>query len=228
MSDDENPPLPPKTMEDILRDLMAVLPALVAQAVAALPTTPLVPTTSLQPALTPAALPTPPVILGPPLIAQPPPLIIPTPTSSRLGDLSKLDSRYRNKEDRQILSLGGVQLSYTDAAPRDYKSLNAIVVPLSEYFAILCMYAQPTGQAHWVARQFWRYNVHLSKIAAEYEFAAVLEYHMEFFPTPPRRHAAPWGLLWMGTSRRQPHEQHCSMTGGSPLLRPNNGFVKGF
>jgi hypothetical protein len=96
-------------------------------------------------------------------------------------DLSKLDSRYRNKEDRQTLSLGGVQLSYTDAAPRDYKSLNAIVVPLSEYFAILYMYAQPTGQSDWVARQFWRYNVHLSKIAAEYEFAAVVEYHMEFF-----------------------------------------------
>ncbi|KAJ7288817.1 hypothetical protein C8J57DRAFT_981295, partial [Mycena rebaudengoi] len=89
-------------------------------------------------------------------------------------DLSKLDSRYRNKEDRQTLSLGGVQLSYTDAAPRDYKSLNAIVVPLSEYFAILCMYAQPTGRKHIGSRAN-------SGIAAEYEFAAVVEYHMEFF-----------------------------------------------
>ncbi|KAJ7807588.1 hypothetical protein B0H14DRAFT_3483070 [Mycena olivaceomarginata] len=193
---------------------MAALPALVAQAVAAASPAPVTPhrlTTWLQP---PAV----PFIQAPPLFAQPPPLVIPTPFVAPLtqnpaaGAYSSLLDEFPDlrggsycvsdparaqglgsvqagftlpeQRGRQTLSFSGVQLSYMDAAPRDYKSLNAI----------------PTGQSHWVARQFWRYNVHLSKIAAEYELAAVVEYHMEFLPASSRGNATPWGLFGMGTS----------------------------
>ncbi|KAJ7862046.1 hypothetical protein B0H14DRAFT_2575689 [Mycena olivaceomarginata] len=69
MSDDELNTPPPKTAEDILKELMAALPALVAQAVAAASPTPVTPQANNL-----AAPPVVPFIQAPPLFAQPPPL----------------------------------------------------------------------------------------------------------------------------------------------------------
>ncbi|KAJ3779732.1 hypothetical protein GGU10DRAFT_337764 [Lentinula aff. detonsa] len=84
----------------------------------------------------------------------------------RASDLYKLDSRYRDKTERQILSLKGetLELTTNDSAYRDYKSLNAIAIPLSTYFSILVSHAETSG-----------------KIASEYEWSAVIAYHMAFF-----------------------------------------------
>ncbi|KAJ3978889.1 hypothetical protein F5890DRAFT_1377207, partial [Lentinula detonsa] len=101
----------------------------------------------------------------------------------RASDLYKLDSRYRDKTERQILSLKGetLELTTNNAAYREYKSLNAIAVPLSTYFSILLTHAEAAGKVSLIASDFFKYNAHLIKITSEYEWSAVVGYHMAFF-----------------------------------------------
>jgi len=60
------------------------------------------------------------------------------------SDLYKLDSRYQDKTERQMLALNSTTLELTtnDTALKEYKSLNSILVHLSTYFSILIMHAQ--------------------------------------------------------------------------------------
>lgn len=99
------------------------------------------------------------------------------------SDLYKLDSRYRDKTERQALTLNGTTLELTsnDSALKDYKSLNSIAIPLDTYFSILIMHTQHTGHSASIAVNFFHYNAHLIKIASEYEWPAVVAYHMAFF-----------------------------------------------
>ncbi|KAJ3767103.1 hypothetical protein FB446DRAFT_696740 [Lentinula raphanica] len=101
----------------------------------------------------------------------------------RASDLYKLDSRYRDKSERQILSLKGetLELTTNDTAYREYKSLNAIVIPLSTYFSILLCHAEASGKVSRISMDFFKYNAHLIRIASEYEWSAVIAYHMAFF-----------------------------------------------
>ncbi|KAF7312591.1 Integrase/recombinase xerD [Mycena indigotica] len=61
---------------------------------------------------------------------------------------------------------------------KSYKNLNSVLFPLHTFFAILT--------AHLPARvgataYFYRYLTHISTLATEYEWAAVLEYHTLYF-----------------------------------------------
>ncbi|KAJ3759705.1 hypothetical protein FB446DRAFT_626399, partial [Lentinula raphanica] len=101
----------------------------------------------------------------------------------RASDLYKLDSRYRDKTERQILSLKGetLELTTNDSAYREYKSLNSIAVPLSAYFSILVCHAEAAGKVSRISTDFLKYNAHLIRISSEYEWTAVVAYHMAFF-----------------------------------------------
>ncbi|KAL0567969.1 hypothetical protein V5O48_014026, partial [Marasmius crinis-equi] len=94
-------------------------------------------------------------------------------------DLYKLDSKSRDKTEDQILSLRGGSL--TNSAFKKYKSLSSVAVPLSTYFSIILAHAKPTGRVSKMAIDFFRYNSHLIRIAGEYEWTAVVAYHMAFF-----------------------------------------------
>ncbi|KAJ7823921.1 hypothetical protein B0H13DRAFT_1554489, partial [Mycena leptocephala] len=59
-----------------------------------------------------------------------------------------------------------------------YKNLNSVVFPLHTFFAILTAHLPACSAA---VVYFYRYLTHLSTLAAEYEWAAVLEYHTLFF-----------------------------------------------
>ncbi|KAL0572189.1 hypothetical protein V5O48_009771 [Marasmius crinis-equi] len=101
----------------------------------------------------------------------------------RAYDLYKLDSRYRDKTERQVLSLKGetLELTTNDSAFKEYKSLSAVAVPLSTYFLIILTHAEAAGRVSTIAIDFFHYNAHLVKIASEYEWSAVVGYHMAFF-----------------------------------------------
>ncbi|KAJ3816413.1 hypothetical protein F5880DRAFT_1494330 [Lentinula raphanica] len=94
----------------------------------------------------------------------------------RASDLYKLDSRFRDKTERQILSLKGetLELTTNDSAYREYRSLNAIAIPLSTYFSILVCHAETSGKVSRMSMDFFKYNAHLIKIASEYEWSASL------------------------------------------------------
>ncbi|KAL0567968.1 hypothetical protein V5O48_014025 [Marasmius crinis-equi] len=94
-------------------------------------------------------------------------------------DLYKLDSKSHDKTEDQILSLRGGSL--TNSASKEYKSLSSVAVPLSTYFSIILAHAETTGRVSNMAIDFFRYNSHLVRIAGEYEWAAVVAYHMAFF-----------------------------------------------
>ncbi|KAL0572164.1 hypothetical protein V5O48_009799 [Marasmius crinis-equi] len=101
----------------------------------------------------------------------------------RANDLYKLDSQYKDKTERQVLSLKGKTLKLTtnNSTFKDYKSLNAIATPLMVYFSIILMHAGATGQVTVMALDFFHYTAHLTKIASEYEWTAMVAYHMAFF-----------------------------------------------
>ncbi|KAG6843228.1 hypothetical protein H0H87_006864, partial [Tephrocybe sp. NHM501043] len=71
------------------------------------------------------------------------------------------------------------QFEASNVTAKEYKNPNSIIIPLQIYFSIL--QAHITDQRANVASQFFFYNAHLLKIASEYEWATVLDYHMEFF-----------------------------------------------
>jgi hypothetical protein len=98
-------------------------------------------------------------------------------------DIYKLDSRYRDKTERQTLAFNGtsLEIASNDSAAKDYKTLNSIIIPLNTYFSILLMHSQPTGRSHLLLLWFFRYNTHIVKLASEYKWSAVLAYHMAFF-----------------------------------------------
>ncbi|KAJ7258775.1 hypothetical protein B0H12DRAFT_999489, partial [Mycena haematopus] len=92
------------------------------------------------------------------------------------SELYKLDRRIRDSQPTWSLSAEG-SIDLNASKHKAYKNLNSILVPMTTYFAILT--------AHLPARTppvyFYRYISHLATLAPEYEWAAVLEYHIIFF-----------------------------------------------
>ena len=101
------------------------------------------------------------------------------------SDLYKLDSKYRDKGDRSEFLLGdGQTLKVKADGTRDYGSYNALQAPLSLYFSILVSFAGCGGgdsaATALIARAGFTYLRNLYKMSQDYEWPAVLSYHMEF------------------------------------------------
>lgn len=110
----------------------------------------------------------------------------------RANELYKLDSRYRDKSDRQILEFNGTNLevSSRDTVAKEYKSLNSVSVPIAIYFSILIA-AITLNEVRTISQHFLWYTAHLVRLSVDYEWSAVLSYHTDFF-----------------------NKRHCEMSGG--------------
>ncbi|KZP17752.1 hypothetical protein FIBSPDRAFT_670926, partial [Athelia psychrophila] len=108
----------------------------------------------------------------------------------RATELFKLDSRYRDKTERQVLAFNGTSLEVAsrDSLAKEYKSLNSVSVPLGTYFSILLAAVPITviSELRTLGQHFLWYTTHLLKLSADYEWAAVLAYHTDFFNTRRR------------------------------------------
>lgn len=93
-------------------------------------------------------------------------------------DLYKLDSRYRDKEASFAFNGTTGQFETSNRAAKDYKTFNALYLPLVVYFSVLAVHVSPQRTIPLV---FFQFLTHLQKIADEYEWSAVLEYTMVFF-----------------------------------------------
>ncbi|KAF4616706.1 hypothetical protein D9613_008807 [Agrocybe pediades] len=106
------------------------------------------------------------------------------------GDLWKLDSKYRGKETPFSFNATTMQFETSNRAARDYKTVDSLFIPLVVYINILTTHllAQPAqantqGQGARPASVpfvFFQFISHFHKMAAEYEWPAVLEYVMAF------------------------------------------------
>lgn len=98
------------------------------------------------------------------------------------SDLYKLDIKYRDKADRGTLEFdnGSVRVR-TDTSTRDYPTPQSIEAPLTVYIRILIAHAVPTGQVAEVALATMSYMESFLKLRTDYEWSAVLQYHMAFF-----------------------------------------------
>ncbi|KAF6744095.1 hypothetical protein DFP72DRAFT_826402 [Ephemerocybe angulata] len=96
----------------------------------------------------------------------------------RGSDLYKLDSRYRDKEAAFTFNGSTGQFETSNRAAKEYKTFDMLYIPLVAYFSILSAHlpGQPT-----VPLVFFKFLVHLQKLARDYEWAAVLEYSIIFF-----------------------------------------------
>lgn len=100
----------------------------------------------------------------------------------RASDLYKLDSKYRDKAERGVLEFenGAVRVK-TDSSTKDYPTSLSIELPLMVYFRILVAHAFTTGNGVAVALPTLSYVESFLKLRSEYEWPAVLAYHMAFF-----------------------------------------------
>ncbi|KAF9254392.1 hypothetical protein L218DRAFT_811052, partial [Marasmius fiardii PR-910] len=96
-------------------------------------------------------------------------------------DLQKLDSKLRTKADD---TEGGLKAFNTRASTnKDYPSLAALVWPLSLYFRILIQFAISGRKLDVVAAltdSLFKYMDHLFDLNGQYEWSAVLQYHMDY------------------------------------------------
>lgn len=121
----------------------------------------------------------------------------------RATELFKLDSRYRDKTERQVLAFNGnnLEIASRDSLAKEYKSLNSVSVPLGTYFSVLLAAVPITviSELRTLGQSFLWYTTHLLKLSADYEWAAVLAYHTDFFNTRRREMTegtyAGWGRI---------------------------------
>ncbi|KAI9001308.1 hypothetical protein BD414DRAFT_405376, partial [Trametes punicea] len=101
------------------------------------------------------------------------------------SDLSKLDSKYRDRAARSVLEFDAIVGGFTirDPSTKDYPSLHSIFAPLITYFQILTMFAASSGSTaavgH-VAVGSFAYLSQLEQFNEDYQWSAVLAYHMDF------------------------------------------------
>lgn len=98
------------------------------------------------------------------------------------SDLYKLDSKYRDKADRGMLDFenGNIRMR-TDTTTKDYPTPASIEIPLMVYFRIIIAHSAATGQSVQVALATLSYVESFLRLRADYEWSAVLAYHMAFF-----------------------------------------------
>lgn len=98
-----------------------------------------------------------------------------------MGDLFKLDPKCRDK-DRGYLDFSNGTLQFrTDPSVKDYPTLLSLHVPLAMYFRVLIVHSAATGKTVEVALAMVSYLSSLVKLSYEFEWPAVLAYHMAFF-----------------------------------------------
>ncbi|KZP33181.1 hypothetical protein FIBSPDRAFT_701524, partial [Athelia psychrophila] len=118
----------------------------------------------------------------------------------RASELYKLDSRYRDKGERQALVFNGtaLEIASRDTVAREYKALNSVTVPLATYFQIV-LGIVPLSELRAVSQHFTWYSGHLQRLAVDYEWSALLAYHNDFFNGRRREMAegdyTAWGRL---------------------------------
>ncbi|CCM01768.1 uncharacterized protein FIBRA_03834 [Fibroporia radiculosa] len=99
-------------------------------------------------------------------------------------DIYKLDSRriLESQWDMVDPSLedSSLSLRLPPVAIELYHSLDALLVPLNAYFSILTLHGLASGQPTMLPYYFFRYSSHLVKITMQYEWPAVLSYHLAF------------------------------------------------
>ncbi|KAH9926274.1 uncharacterized protein BXZ73DRAFT_90948 [Epithele typhae] len=98
-------------------------------------------------------------------------------------DLSKLDSRYRDKAPRAFDFDGTGAFVVREASVKDYPNFHALYSPLSTYFDILAAFVASGNDAatllH-VVRASSAYLRRLEEYNEKYHWPAVLAYHMDF------------------------------------------------
>lgn len=99
------------------------------------------------------------------------------------AQLYKLDTRRISEAEWHIVDLEDSTVSFRSvpSALEIYKTFDSLLVPLNIYFSILCVHGLSNGQPATLPCHFFRYSNHLVKIAAQYEWHAVLLYHFAFF-----------------------------------------------
>ncbi|KAJ7881461.1 hypothetical protein B0H13DRAFT_1629971 [Mycena leptocephala] len=141
----------------------------------------------------------------------------------KAADLYKLDTRVKDVEPTYSLSAAGT-FEMNMSKHRAYKNIGSILSPLHSYFAILTAHL-PTRSAATV--YFYWYLTHLFTLAAEYKWAAVLEYHTQFFNQRRNDMLAGsydgWGASDIGllSSYVYPHRKQISLTPkGANMKKP--------
>ena len=101
------------------------------------------------------------------------------------AEIYKLDSRRILESTWNLIEVNmdesTLSLLSAPAAIETYTTLDSLFVPLNTYFSVLCVHELSKTQAPMLPYHFFRYSSHLVKIAAQYEWAAVLSYHLASF-----------------------------------------------
>ncbi|KAI0355034.1 hypothetical protein OH77DRAFT_1377335, partial [Trametes cingulata] len=102
------------------------------------------------------------------------------------SELRKLDPKYRRRTANPVVKFDAAVGGFTICQPsmeECYPSLQSVVAPLTTYFHILTMFAASSGSLAavcLVARGAFAYLSQLAQFNEDYQWSAVLAYHLEF------------------------------------------------
>ena len=100
-------------------------------------------------------------------------------------EIYKLDSRRILESTWNLVEVNMDESAFSihasPSATETYATLDSLLVPLNAYFSVLCIHGLSHGQSSMLPFYFFRYSSHLVKIAAQYEWDAVLSYHLASF-----------------------------------------------
>ncbi len=99
------------------------------------------------------------------------------------SDLYKLDTKYRDKATRSVLDFDGTTFTMRDPSTKDDPSFRSMYAPLMTYFNILTAFSASSGNTAYqyqVASGAFFYMTQLEQFNEEYQWSAVLLYHMQF------------------------------------------------
>ncbi|KAI0722950.1 hypothetical protein C8Q76DRAFT_721082 [Earliella scabrosa] len=101
------------------------------------------------------------------------------------AEIYKLDSRRILESTWHLIEVNmdesTISLHSAPSATETYATLDSLLVPLNAYFSVLCVHGLSHGQSPMLPCHLFRYSSHLVKIAAQYEWSAVLSYHLASF-----------------------------------------------
>ncbi|KAG6843734.1 hypothetical protein H0H87_001086 [Tephrocybe sp. NHM501043] len=181
-----------------IADIAMIVQGLTAQHIASASSTNNAPNANVPAQATPSHnVPVPLANFVPPLMSNTPNGVLPTSICSlfpkvkaaiimaiimhelRATDLHKLDSKYCHTDTAYAFNGLTNQFEASNIMAKEYKNPNLILILLQTYFAILLAHIGATS-IH-IHMYFFTYTAHHIKITSEYEWAGVLEYHIEFF-----------------------------------------------
>ncbi|KAJ2936519.1 hypothetical protein H1R20_g573, partial [Candolleomyces eurysporus] len=124
------------------------------------------------------------------------------------------------KNQKKTLQLIGnsLEIASNETTLKDFKDITLLMIPLQVYFGIVVHYASPSSAA--ALSKLFQYTANLHKVASEYTWATVVNYHVNFFLCHRQEMRRGYYNLWAHQDSKLASKflhAHCKTAGSSTI-----------